>query len=442
VGVLLVVVFFASGGACSVYAPVCGGSQTVRATFANANQLTWGQEVRLGGRKVGEIKSVEAAGGNAVVELKITDDQAWPLRRGTIARARFGSTTSYSWRYIELLPGPASAGVMEDGGVLSREETVNPFEYDETFRIMRGRTDDDLRASFTGLGDTLAGRGDDLGRALRDAPGGLDETSRFVRELGASERALRTLLVAGDRTTTALAERDDELQGLVSGAAETFDELAENADEQQAALDRLPRTLRTTTTTLGRVDVSLVLLDALLDDLRPGAAELRRLADPLRGALAELRRVTPLAADAFGRGTEAAPELTRLLNVGTEELPLLGTVLGQLQPIVGCLRPYGPEIAGTLGAWAGFGMNVDEFGHYIHGTPLQVNPLLPTGTSMNSQEIVEASGGRLRYAFPRPPGLNASQGIGPDDSEPFFQPQCGAGPESLDPSKDPEGAGR
>jgi hypothetical protein len=85
-------------------------------------------------------------------------------------------------------------------------------------------------------------------------------------------------------------------------------------------------------------------------------------------------------------------------------------------------------------------MNFDKFGHYVHGFPLQQNPFLQPGTKMNSQEIVEASGGRILYAFPRPPGLNGSQGIG-SGSGPFFQPQCGIGPESLDPSKDPEGAG-
>lgn len=436
VGASVVGVLALAGGVCALYTPLCDSEHTVRATFDRANQLVWGQEVRLGGRKVGEIKSVEEVNGHAVVELKISDDEAWPLRRGTLARARFGSTTSYVWRYIELVPGPAEAPALADGGVLGRTETVTPFEYDDTFRIFRGRTDDDLRKLVGGLGDTLGERGPALGRAFRDAPGGIDESRKLVRELGASEEALRLLVVSGDRTTSALAARDTELRSLVSNLAETFDEFAEHADDQRVALDRLPETFRTSTVTLGRLDRSLVLLDALLEDLQPGARELRKLAPPLQTVLIELSHFAPLATETLSRGTRAAPPLTRFLEVGTDRVPQLGNVLGQLEPMVGCLRPYGPEIAGTLSDWTGFGMNYDEYGHYVHGVPLQSNPLLNAGSKLDSEQTVKASGGRLLYAMPRPPGLNAAQGIG--RGEPFFQPQCGAGRESLDAGKDPE----
>jgi hypothetical protein len=65
---------------------------------------------------------------------------------------------------------------------------------------------------------------------------------------------------------------------------------------------------------------------------------------------------------------------------------------------------------------------------------LLFNAALAPGTTLSSQAITSASGGRLTYAMPRPPGLNAGK--------PWFQPQCDAGPASLDPSKDPEGAGK
>ena len=91
-------------------------------------------------------------------------------------------------------------------------------------------------------------------------------------------------------------------------------------------------------------------------------------------------------------------------------------------------------MAGNLSTWAGYNKNFDNGGHYARTFPLQVNPLLPTGTPMNSQQIIGLLGGTLKYAMPRPPGLNAG--------DPWFQPECGAGPESLDVSKDPEGAGK
>jgi hypothetical protein len=62
----------------------------------------------------------------------------------------------------------------------------------------------------------------------------------------------------------------------------------------------------------------------------------------------------------------------------------------------------------------------------------QVQQFLPA--NYNSVPLTPAQAAAafpgMKYGFPRPPGTNAGQ--------PWFQPQCGAGPEALDPSKDQE----
>jgi phospholipid/cholesterol/gamma-HCH transport system substrate-binding protein len=98
-----------------------------------------------------------------------------------------------------------------------------------------------------------------------------------------------------------------------------------------------------------------------------------------------------------------------------------------------CLRPYTPELAGNLGTWTGYNQNYDRGGHYARTFPLQLNPLLLPGTPATTPQVIAAASGGLKYAMPRPPGLNAGQ--------PWFQPQCDVGPASLDPSKDPEVSG-
>jgi phospholipid/cholesterol/gamma-HCH transport system substrate-binding protein len=114
-------------------------------------------------------------------------------------------------------------------------------------------------------------------------------------------------------------------------------------------------------------------------------------------------------------------------------MPRLSSVLGQLVPVFDCLRPYTPELAGNLGTWTGYNQNYDSGGHYARTFPLQLNPLLLPGTPATTPQVIAAASGGLKYAMPRPPGLNAGQ--------PWFQPQCDVGPASLDPSKDPEVSG-
>jgi hypothetical protein len=101
----------------------------------------------------------------------------------------------------------------------------------------------------------------------------------------------------------------------------------------------------------------------------------------------------------------------------------------QLAPMLACMRPYTPELAGFISNWTSFLKNYDGVGHYARMRIL-AGPTSLTSTPEIATDAFLAAAGGTKYAMPRPPGLNAGQ--------PRFLPQCGAGPESLDPSKDPE----
>ena len=404
-------------------------SRTLRAAFDSAVQVTSGQEVRLAGVKVGEVRSVREADGKAVVELQVDDARAWPLHEGTMARLRWGTTVSYGARYITLLPGPRSAPALPDGGVLSTADTITPVEFDEAYNVFDPSTRRSLRGLIGGGADALRGRSAELRGALRNAPGALDELGASMGELGADRRALGTLATQGARTTAALARVEGPLRRLIDDFAATSDELATHAAAQQESLDRLPAALATTRDTLHRLQPSLTGLDRLVSEIAPGARGLAWLAGPATGALTELRGVAPLATGTLRTGTRAAPAITGLLREGVRFMPRLGGVLGDLTPVFGCLRPYAPEVAGFLSTWSGFAKNYDARGHYAR-TLIQTLPYAAGQPS--SQALLEEAPGTT-YAFPRPPGLDAGQA--------WLQPQCGAGQSALDATQDPEVSG-
>lgn len=404
-----------------------GGDHELRAAFDSAVQVVSGQEVRIAGRTVGSIREVAEVDGQAILKLGV-DDQAWPLRRGTTARLRWGSTSGYALRYVELVPGPTSQPELPDDGLLPRVQTTQPVELDSVMRLFRGRGREDLGVTVDELGATFGPRTKALARTLREAPTGLDELSEVLDALGSDEHALRTLVRAGSRTASALDAREGQLGEVVGHAAQTLDAVASRAGAVRTSLERLPPTLRTSRSTLARLDRSLVGLEDLIGRLAPGTTALRRMAPATRGALRELRSVAPLAASTLRRGTSAAPSLTRLLRAGTPFMTRLGPVLGRLAPMLGCVRPYTPELTGFLSTWIGFAKNYDAQGHYAR--ILVEAPPVAVGTTQNSAQVVGSKGGNLHYAMPRPPGLNAGK--------PWFQPQCGAGPDALDPNRDPE----
>jgi phospholipid/cholesterol/gamma-HCH transport system substrate-binding protein len=401
---------------------------TVRAAFSGAPQVVPGNEVRLAGQQVGEVETVEYVDGQAVLELEITETSAWPLPRGTAAALRFGTTASSVARYVELDPGPASEPPLENGGLLTRRDTLTPVEFDDMNRILDRATRRDVRPLIADLSTAIDGHQRDLGTGIEATAGGLDQLASLMRELGADRAALGTLVSAGARTAHAVARRDVQLRALITNAAATFDEFADQSAETQAAFDRFPPTLRVTRDSLARLDESLVGLTGLVSDIAPGARRLRGLAPVASHAVATLRDVAPLATSTLNRARRASPRIEELLRQGTPLLGQLERVLSQASPQFECIRPFAPEFAGFLSTWSGYAQRYDGIDHFGRDLAPQAIPI-PNGTSQSSAEIVESTPG-VEYAFPRPPGLNAGQ--------PWFIGTCNLGRETLDPRQDPE----
>jgi ABC-type transporter Mla subunit MlaD len=419
--IAVVVIIFTSGGT----------THELKAGFDNAIQLTGGQEVRIAGRKVGKIGDIELKDGHALVTLKITDDDVWPLSHGTIARARYGSTTSYLSRYVELYPGPNGTGSLADGAILPTNDNQSAYELDSSYRIFRGNTDKQTGQLVDGLGKGIDDQGPALSQGLAAAPSGLDAAASLTSELAFDGERLRTLADAGDQTTTALAAKSGDLRNLVTNAAGAFSEFAQHTRAQQIALDKAPETFKVTTSTLARFDTSIDGLQGLVNDLRPGAPALRRFAETARGTLHQLRDTAPLIASTLDRGTTAAPRLQRLFNAGTPFFSQARAALNGFNPQFSCIRAYTPELVGFLTDWTGALKNYDVSGHYARSFPLTVIPnLLPGNATTPAQAINNQPG--ITYAFPRPPGLAVGK--------PWFMPRCGVTKDALNPELDPEAA--
>jgi phospholipid/cholesterol/gamma-HCH transport system substrate-binding protein len=339
---------------------------------------------------------------------------------------RFGAASAYASRFVQLLPGPPGAPPLAENALLPEADTVTPVEFDQIYNTFDARTRSNLGGTIAGAAQTVSGHGADIARDLELGSTGTQQTANMLGDLGLDPAALSTLVTAGAQTVGALRASDPQLQGLVSHAADTFQVFADNAAALQAGIERLPGTLTTTRHTLAHLDSSLTGLTTLMADIAPGAAGLAQTAPQLTRTLNTLTRIGPLALRTLKDGTRRLPFLTRFLDSSTPFVPSLATALGRLAPMVACLRPYAPEIGGYLVTWQQG--PVDAVGHYTRIDLIQT-PVMP-GTSLTSAQAVAQSHGALKYAFPRPPGLNAGR--------PWLQPQCGAGPDALDPANDPE----
>lgn len=409
-------------------ASVADSDRRLHAVFPSAKNMVAGLEVRAAGHPVGTISSVEATGdGRARLELAIADDDVWPLAHGTTARLRWGGNVSFASRYVELEPGPAGAPAIPDGGLISGSSTVAPVEVDRILRTLDERRRAQLTATIDRGGAALGSADDELRAVLRRVPSPLARTRALLADLGADPLALQALVRSTDRVVHAVARSRPGVESLVSGAATTFDAAASQADDIETTLAQTSHTLATARGTLARADHTLIAAKALTERLRPGIREVRQLADPAAGVLGRLVEVGPLARSTLATARRAAPDVDALLERLRPVMPRVASIGRQADRQVHCLRPYGPEIAGFASTWSGFLANGDGADKYAR-VLVQQTPT-PTGTPMIPKEAAATFPG-FSYAFPRPPGFNVGK--------PWFIPECGVGPEAVDPSQDPE----
>lgn len=421
VGVVVLAVLLARGG---------DGGHRVFVTVSEAANVVTGQEVRIGGVGVGEVAGLEPVrrGRSAKIELDL-EDRAWPLTSRSRMALRWGGTANYSNRYIALDRGPAGGAQIPEDGVLPSANFDVPVEFDSLLRAFPSDARRRLRRFLDNAGAALA----ESRRRVRDvldvSPPVLREASFVLHDLNADQSALRALVRSTDGVLEAVDAAQPDLRVLLSGASSTFDVVARESAALQASIDRAPSTFDRTRTTLGRADKTLVAAKEVLRRLGPGVTEVRGVARPLRRLLAAVQEAGPDAEATLARLAAASPDLNALLRRATRLSPQIGSIGRQAVDNLRCIRPYAPDAMAFFSNWGDFFSVPDGKDKLIRA---QVQNYLPAGSNvstMNSGQAAKAFPA-LRYGFPRPPGTNAGQ--------PWFLPECGAGPEALDPDKDPE----
>lgn len=319
----------------------------------DAARLTAGNEVRIRGRRAGQVTAIEPAArrdGRPYARLEVRLERSVdPLPLDSVARVRPRSMLGL--KYLELTPGRSERTVAE-AGTLPLRRARGTVELDHVLQAFDSETRRDLTGLVHDLSNGVAGRGSDLNAAV----GGLRP---LVRHL---EPVMRTFADPGtdlggaiegvQGATAAVAPVSEELAGLLRGAAQTLDAAVAAEPELDRTLADLPRTLSTATRALRRVSPVLGDGAALMRDLRPAAG---RLSGAARGLADLARRGTPVLA----RANDLGPDLEETLRaVGrlVAEPGTLGSVEG-LTGVVASLEPTLREVnpfqvdCNYLGLW-------------------------------------------------------------------------------------------
>jgi phospholipid/cholesterol/gamma-HCH transport system substrate-binding protein len=344
--------------------------------FQNAGQLVNDNDVQIAGRRVGSVRDIELTDDNrAAVTISVQEPFA-PLREGTEAVIRLTSLSGVANRYVALTPGPGDAKELPEGATLTSESTTDVVDLDQIFNTLDESTRGDLSDVIKGFATQYEGKGDAAGQSARYFNPLLSTSRRLVQEVTEDEGALTRFLVNSSRAATAIAERRDDLAGLVGNANATARAIGQENAALARALGLLPTTLRRANTTFVNLRATLDDLDVLVAeskpatrDLAPFLRELRPLVADARPTIRDLRELVRRPGDDNDL-VEATRKLPRLQQVATPAFRTGRRALQDSQPVLEFIRPYTPDLVGWFRDFGQGAANYDANGHYARIQPM------------------------------------------------------------------------
>jgi virulence factor Mce-like protein len=308
----------------------------VKAEFPNAAQLVVGNDVRIGGTRVGAVDGITGSklpDGRtiAIVSMKL-DKQVDPLPKDSTVLVR--PRSALGLKYVEITRGRERQGYANGDTIPLAAQTAEPVEFDEFLNMFDERTRKAAQTNTLGFGDALAGRGESINTAIGALRPLLRDLIPVARNLSSPQTNIRRFF----------AELGDAA-AIVAPAAETQAELFVNLETTMAALSKVatsiqesisegPATLDTAIADLPRQRPFLVNSTGLFRELRPGVRALRGAAPSLAAALTvgepTLRRSVAL-------NRRLKPLLTELQDFSED--PMVPRGLRALTGAAASLRP-------------------------------------------------------------------------------------------------------
>ncbi len=284
----------------------------LKARVPNADALVKGNEVRIGGVRVGVVKKVvpvSLGNGKFAAELSLSlDKSAEPLPVDSTLTVR--PKSALGLKFLQVTPGSSKQGFEEGETIPVAAAHPEPVDIDQFFDMFDKRTRQAIRQNLAGFGNALAGRGP----AINEALGAL---RRFAVD---SQPALRTI-VEPSTNFAGFWRSLEALSATVAPVAETQASMFVALDRTFAAFARVSRpfiqeTIEKSPGTLDTVNSSLPAIDPFLRDTG-------RFFTALRPGVRALAETSPVIAESLHAGIpvlNASPVLNAQLQPTAEAL--------------------------------------------------------------------------------------------------------------------------
>lgn len=259
----------------------------IYANVPDAANLVTGNEVRIGGDRVGIISAIDPVAhrsGRVTARLTLkldTEVDPLPADSTVIVRPR----SAVGLKYLEITRGSSRDGIADGEGIGLEQATPEPVEIDQFLNMFDERTRIANRENLKIFSEALAGRGLDLNEAIVE----LDPLTRnalpVLQNITDPRTGLPEFFQALASTAGAVAPVAEQQGQLFGNLATTFNAFAAIARPYlQETITGGPPAMEAAIENLPFQRVFLANSTALFRDLQPGAQALRAAAPELAEA--------------------------------------------------------------------------------------------------------------------------------------------------------------
>ena len=274
----------------------------LKAELPSGGKLVKGNEVRVGGFRVGVVKEVkpivkEVNGERRAIALATLnlDKKVEPLARDSKLRVR--PRSALGLKYIEMRPGTSRA-TYQSGDTIPVKQASEPLEFEDLYSTFDPEARPHIQNATEGFGNAFAGRGQSINRAIEALNPFFRSLTPVMRNLADPDTELDQFFLQIGRASAQAAPVARTQALLFTDMADTF-----------AAISADPRALQDT------IEKAAPTMDVSINSFvvqRPFLADFTDLSARLRPAAAELPRSLPAINSAFKVGTPVLPRTVEL----------------------------------------------------------------------------------------------------------------------------------
>jgi phospholipid/cholesterol/gamma-HCH transport system substrate-binding protein len=251
-------------------------------SFTDAAGLRGGDDVKLAGVKVGRVTSIEADRDEGLVTVKWVINSGVDIREG--AGAQIALETLLGSKFVRITEptdgDELMADLPSDERLIPVERTTTPVDVFDLTREATNRIEATDNEKLNQLVVQLAEITKGKRATITDLIESVDTLSTALNE---REGELEALLDSADELAANLAEKDQTLVTLIDSSRTILDFLVQRRDELAAALGAGSDAVRSLSVL---IDTNAAELDAILDDLHPTLATVEANLPALNRALA------------------------------------------------------------------------------------------------------------------------------------------------------------